>query len=262
MFSQQVFHVSEKTVLEQKAYMLFYVRDRRNTAPKNSVDILQRDNVKASVDEKSIFNQNPGEHVQNVPIQNKLSASGTSAAVPQKDIINGGLSKEMTMKEVPSQQNNVQLMEEGVVLKNEAILLSFDVLLLKDSSKAAASNLIHGENLQPSAGSVAGNVVSSNIENPTVSTGVKDSNCNESGNCKREFGVPVMVPPNCGGLLKSCTDKIVTKETLQKVYACYFPYIGFCLPSWVVFTPISNFISVCASRLILLQTLRFQTLSH
>ncbi|KAA3489936.1 ubiquitin carboxyl-terminal hydrolase 23 [Gossypium australe] len=209
---QQVFQVSEKTVLEQKAYMLFYVRDRRNTAPKNSVDILQRDNVKASVDGKSIFNQNPGEHVQTGPIQNKLSA-----AVPQKDIINGGLSKETIMKEVPSQQNNVQLMEEGLVLKKEAILPSFDLPLLKDSSKASASNLIHGENLQPSAGSVVGNVASSNIENPTVSTGAKDSYCNESGNCKREFGVPVMVPQNCGGLLKSCTDKIVTKETLQKI---------------------------------------------
>ncbi|PPS04216.1 hypothetical protein GOBAR_AA16460 [Gossypium barbadense] len=206
----RVFQVSEKTVLEQKAYMLFYVCDRRNTAPKNSVDILQRDNVKASVDGKSIFNQNPGEHVQTGPIQNKLSA-----AVPQKDIINGGLSKETIMKEVPSQQNNVQLMEEGLVLKKEAILPSFNVPLLKDSSKASASNLIHGENLQPSAGSVVGNVASSNIENPTVSTGAKDSN--ESGNCKREFGVPVMVPPNCGGLLKSCTDKIVAKETLQKI---------------------------------------------
>ncbi|KAK8351787.1 hypothetical protein V6Z12_A05G056100 [Gossypium hirsutum] len=207
----RVFQVSEKTVLEQKAYMLFYVCDRRNTAPKNSVDILQRDNVKASVDGKSIFNQNPGEHVQTGPIQNKLSA-----AVPQKDIINGGLSKETIMKEVPSQQNNVQLMEEGLVLKKEAILPSFNVPLLKDSSKASASNhLIHGENLQPSAGFVVGNVASSNIENPTVSTGAKDSN--ESGNCKREFGVPVMVPPNCGGLLKSCTDKIVAKETLQKI---------------------------------------------
>ncbi|TYG67179.1 hypothetical protein ES288_D05G057700v1 [Gossypium darwinii] len=208
----RVFQVSEKTVLEQKAYMLFYVRDRRNTATKNSVDILQRDNVKASVDGKSIFNQNPGEHVQTVPIQNKLSA-----AVPQKDIINGGLSKGTIMKEVPSQQNNVQLMEEGLVLKKEAILPSFDVPLLKDPSKASASNLIHGENLQPSAGSVVGNVASSKIENPTVSTGAKDSYCNESGNCKREFGVPEMVPLNCGGLLKSCTDKIVTKETLQKI---------------------------------------------
>ncbi|XVE97473.1 hypothetical protein REPUB_Repub03eG0022800 [Reevesia pubescens] len=213
----RVFQVSERNVLEQKAYMLFYVRDRRNAAPRKPVDILQRDNLKANVNGKSIFNQNPKEHVQTGPVQNKLCALGTSAAMPQKDTINGGLSKETIMKEVPSRQNTVQLMAESSVLKKESVLPSSNVPLLKDSSQASVSNLVHGENLQPSVGSVVSNVESSNIENSTVPTGAKDSDCNESGNCKREFGVQVMISPKSGGLQNSGTDKIETKETLQKI---------------------------------------------
>ncbi|KAE8682677.1 Ubiquitin carboxyl-terminal hydrolase 23 [Hibiscus syriacus] len=213
----RVLQVSERTVLEQKAYMLFYVRDRKDTAPRNPVDILQRYKIKANVNGKSIVNQNPKEHVQTGPIQNKLSALDTSAAMPQKETINGALSKETIKKEVSSKQNTVQLMKEGLVIKKESILPSSNVPLLKVSSQASASNLIHGENLQPSAGSVVGNFVSSNIENSTVTTGAKDGDCKESGNCKREFGVGVMISPNCGGVQKSSTDKMANKETLQEI---------------------------------------------
>ncbi|KAK8482608.1 hypothetical protein V6N11_066270 [Hibiscus sabdariffa] len=204
----RVLQVSERTVLEQKAYMLFYVRDSRNPPPKNSVE-----NLKANVNGKSVFNKNPEEHVQTGPIQNKLCALGTSAAVPQKDTINSGLSKEMIKKEVPSQQNTVQLMGEGLVLKKESILPPSNVPLLKVSSQSSTSNLVHGGNLQPSAGSLVGNVVSSNIENSTVTTGAKDGHFIESGNCKREFGVGVMISP----VQKSGSDKIATKATLQEI---------------------------------------------
>ncbi|XWS70400.1 hypothetical protein CRYUN_Cryun03dG0045000 [Craigia yunnanensis] len=213
----RVVQVSERTVLGQKAYMLFYVRDRRYTAPRKPINILQRDNLKANVNGKSIFNQNPKEHVQTDPVGNKLCSSGTSAVMPQKDTFNGGLSKKTIMKEVPSKQNTVQLMAESSVLKKKSILPSSNVPLLKDSSQASASNLIHGENVQPSVPSMVGNVETSNIENSTVTTGAKDSDCNESGNSKKEFGVPTTISPNCGGLQNPCTDKIVTKETLQKI---------------------------------------------
>nr|GMC87351.1 ubiquitin carboxyl-terminal hydrolase 23 [Ipomoea batatas] len=39
----QVFQVNEKKVLEQKAYMLFYVRDRKSTLPKRRVDVAHKD---------------------------------------------------------------------------------------------------------------------------------------------------------------------------------------------------------------------------
>nr|GMC80984.1 ubiquitin carboxyl-terminal hydrolase 23 [Ipomoea batatas] len=39
----QVFQVNERKVLEQKAYMLFYVRDRKSTLPKRRVDVAHKD---------------------------------------------------------------------------------------------------------------------------------------------------------------------------------------------------------------------------
>ncbi|KAF9596073.1 hypothetical protein IFM89_007126 [Coptis chinensis] len=40
----EVFQVSEKTVLEQKAYMLFYVRNRKSLAPKKPVNAVRKEN--------------------------------------------------------------------------------------------------------------------------------------------------------------------------------------------------------------------------
>ncbi|XVE71136.1 hypothetical protein DITRI_Ditri10aG0126100 [Diplodiscus trichospermus] len=210
----RVVQVSERTVLEQKAYMLFYVRDRRNTAPRKRVDILHKDNLKANVNGKSAFSQHPKENVQTAPIENKLCARGTSAAMHQSTF-NGGLSKKTVMEKGPSQQNAVQLMEESSVLKKESILPTSNVPLLKDSSQASASNLVHGKCFQPSV-SVVGNAETSSIENSTATAGAKGSGFNESRNSKMEFGLPMTVSLNGGGL-KNGTDNIATKETLQKI---------------------------------------------
>ncbi|MBA0764469.1 hypothetical protein Gotri_013818 [Gossypium trilobum] len=209
----RVVQVSERTVLEQKAYMLFYVRDRRNTAPRKATGILQRDNLKANVNGRSVLNQNLKEHMQTCSVGKKLSASGTCAAMTPKVTVNGDLSKETIMKEVPSLQNHV--MAEGSVLK-ESIFPPFNVPS-KDSSEAGSSNLVQGEDLQPSACSVGGNLGSSKTENSTVTTGGKDSDCNERGNTKGGFEIPVTLSPNCGGFQNSGTAKIASKETLQKI---------------------------------------------
>ncbi|KAK8568535.1 hypothetical protein V6N13_106443 [Hibiscus sabdariffa] len=212
----RVVQVSERTVMEQKAYMLFYVRDRRNTAPRKAIDIIQRDNLKANVNGRSAFNQNLKEHVQIGAVGNKLCASGSSGAMTQKVTANGGLPKETIMKEVQSEQNNARPMTEGSVLK-ESVLPPFNVPLQKDSSQACASNIVHGENLQPSAHSVYGNVGSLNTENSTTTTDSKDSDCNERRDSKIGLGIPLTISPNCGGLQNSGTEKIGSKETLQKI---------------------------------------------
>ncbi|XP_010443509.1 PREDICTED: ubiquitin carboxyl-terminal hydrolase 23 [Camelina sativa] len=41
----RVFQVSEKTVFDQKAYMLFYVRDRQNAVPKNAVPLVKKESL-------------------------------------------------------------------------------------------------------------------------------------------------------------------------------------------------------------------------
>ncbi|KAL0729244.1 hypothetical protein Bca4012_025337 [Brassica carinata] len=45
----RVIQVSEKTVFNQKAYMLFYVRDRQNQAPKNTVAVVKKETSKDSL---------------------------------------------------------------------------------------------------------------------------------------------------------------------------------------------------------------------
>ncbi|KAK8659990.1 hypothetical protein V6N13_050927 [Hibiscus sabdariffa] len=210
----RVVQVSERTVMEQKAYMLFYVRDRRNTAPRKAIDILQRDNLKSNANGRAAFNQNLKEHVQTGNVGNKLCASGASNAVTQKVTTNGGLSKGTIKKKVPSLQNHAQPLAEGSVL-TESNLPPTPVRM--ESSQACASHLIHVENLQPSACSVVGNVGSPNTENSTITTGAKDSDCNENGDSKVGLGIPLTISPNCGGLQNSGTVKIACKDTLKKI---------------------------------------------
>ncbi|KAL3034360.1 hypothetical protein AAZX31_02G189600 [Glycine max] len=45
----RVSHVSEREVLNQQAYMLFYVRDRKNIVPRKPVDIAKKENMKTNV---------------------------------------------------------------------------------------------------------------------------------------------------------------------------------------------------------------------
>ncbi|CAN1166715.1 Ubiquitin carboxyl-terminal hydrolase 23 [Linum perenne] len=46
---ERVHQVSEKTVLNQKAYMLFYVRDRKTVAPRKQFDEVKNENMKPAV---------------------------------------------------------------------------------------------------------------------------------------------------------------------------------------------------------------------
>ncbi|XP_039018320.1 ubiquitin carboxyl-terminal hydrolase 23-like [Hibiscus syriacus] len=211
----RVVQVSELTVMEQEAYMLFYVRDR-NTAPRKAIDILQRDALKSNVKGKSVFNQNLKEHVQTGHVGNKLCSSGASTGMTQKVTDNGGLSKETIMKKEPSQLSYAQPMAEGSVLK-ESTLAPFNVPLRKDSSQACASNLVQGENLQPSSCSVVGNVGGLSTGISSVTTVAKDSGCNERGDSKSGLGIPLTLSLNCGGLHNSGTEKVASKETLQKI---------------------------------------------
>ncbi|XP_052182631.1 LOW QUALITY PROTEIN: ubiquitin carboxyl-terminal hydrolase 23 [Diospyros lotus] len=111
----QVRQVSEKMVLEQKAYMLFYVRDRTNFAPKKSVDVVQKESMvinSAGSKGHSNLNHGPKEMVRNVPVHirsndvNSYSAVGT-----QKDAVAAPL---VLMKEAHSLK-----MQETSVVKND-----------------------------------------------------------------------------------------------------------------------------------------------
>ncbi|CAL5402144.1 unnamed protein product [Camellia sinensis] len=84
----QVCQVSEKTVLEQKAYMLFYVQDRRNFASKKLVDVVQKESmVINAMGNKTLSNFNQGlkEIVQNRPIDKRVDSVDSSDKTSQKN---------------------------------------------------------------------------------------------------------------------------------------------------------------------------------
>ncbi|KAJ8562192.1 hypothetical protein K7X08_011483 [Anisodus acutangulus] len=93
----QVVQVSERKVLEQKAYMLFYVRDRKSPVPKKSVDVARNDNVITNGIGNKIYpnhSQRFKDTVQNgFHVKNVDSLSG---AKYQRGMLSAEVSKEKT----------------------------------------------------------------------------------------------------------------------------------------------------------------------
>ncbi|XP_024016924.1 ubiquitin carboxyl-terminal hydrolase 23 isoform X1 [Morus notabilis] len=83
----RVVQVSEKTVLEQKAYMLFYVRDRSNIASKKPLNVFQKESIKVNECGKntSPYNQPLKRPVQNGSTEVKPNGVASSVSVAQKD---------------------------------------------------------------------------------------------------------------------------------------------------------------------------------
>ncbi|XP_052735657.1 ubiquitin carboxyl-terminal hydrolase 23 isoform X2 [Vigna angularis] len=70
----RVSHVSEREVLNQQAYMLFYVRDRESIVPRKPVDIAKKENVKSNVNgnKESSTSSHVLMEYPNVPAENKF----------------------------------------------------------------------------------------------------------------------------------------------------------------------------------------------
>ncbi|KAM1508097.1 hypothetical protein ACFX10_017456 [Malus domestica] len=86
----QVYQVSERIVLEQKAYMLFYVRDRRNIIPRKPVEVARRENFNANgagLKTRCTNNQGFKGPVQNVSVEGRSSGPSSSIVMTQKSTI-------------------------------------------------------------------------------------------------------------------------------------------------------------------------------
>lgn len=70
---KQVSHVSEREVLNQQAYMLFYVRDRKSIVPRKPVDIAKKENMKTNlnVNRESSTSNHVLQEYPNGTIENK-----------------------------------------------------------------------------------------------------------------------------------------------------------------------------------------------
>ncbi|PIN18508.1 Ubiquitin carboxyl-terminal hydrolase [Handroanthus impetiginosus] len=114
----QVIQVNERKVLEQKAYMLFYVRDRRNICTKKPVGIVQKENVVMSTIGTAAYskiNLELKEKIQNGSTEKKIDGP-FSVALSQKDSMVSTASKETPSKKLSFQNvNGTNAVDNSVV---------------------------------------------------------------------------------------------------------------------------------------------------
>ncbi|KAL3824627.1 hypothetical protein ACJIZ3_020656 [Penstemon smallii] len=143
----QVIQVSEKKVLEQKAYMLFYVRDRKEVCVKKPL-VSHKENMVMNAIEKaaySKFNPELREKVQNGSTEKRLD--GSSVALSEKAPITTD-SKETPSKKIPFQNVNGTMAVDCLDLKTDPLSESSLVLppkkaLVEDHSNATINSVGH-----------------------------------------------------------------------------------------------------------------------
>lgn len=153
---QQVSNVSERKVLNQQAYMLFYVRDRKSIVPRKPGDIAKKENMKTNVNgnRESLTSSHVLKEYPNGPSENKYFSEPSSlTAEAEKKMSNVDLSKASFMKDalVPEKQGVIlakNLMqskthESEVSSKAQAQKDSPDGLSLAKSELGCLSSLDH-----------------------------------------------------------------------------------------------------------------------
>ncbi|KAJ8768239.1 hypothetical protein K2173_021179 [Erythroxylum novogranatense] len=177
----QVRQVSEKTVLEQKAYMLFYVRDRKNIAPRKPVDIFQKEIVKNNVSNNSVnsvLKQFSKQLVDNG--SNSGINAGIFPVAYNKEALIRSSNKILSKEELSLQNNSVMVAACPASRQEVAVGPTPSVGLLNKASKMDSSkNPQQGECLSPSIPSLNYND-NSKIENATETTGAKASDHRET----------------------------------------------------------------------------------
>ncbi|XP_042961801.1 ubiquitin carboxyl-terminal hydrolase 23-like isoform X2 [Carya illinoinensis] len=209
----QVAQASEKRVLEQQAYMLFYVRDRR----KSSTDVFQKENLRGNANgirTSSTFNQDLKEMVKTSPVENRLSGATSATVVTRNDASNICPPRMPLLKEASVQKSDCLIMTECSVLGKGSVsepllkapLLNtpLEVLPATDlnSREFLSISAPSGNGVAPDIGKTAGGI----INNQKVSrSSSKDSRAS------------VSTSPNFSDPQSSSTAKLVTDETCQKI---------------------------------------------
>ncbi|KAB1211875.1 Ubiquitin carboxyl-terminal hydrolase 23 [Morella rubra] len=210
----QVGPASEKRVLEQQAYMLFYVRDRKNIVPRKiPTDVARKENLKGNANgirTSSVFNPGLKEIVKNSPLENRLSGTTSAAAVTGKDASNVGSPMVPLMKEASVQKNNCLIMPECSVPEKGFVL--------RPSSNAPLSkNTLNG---LPVTDITSRECLS--LTTQSANDGVKKTangiinDFKEPPRSKKDLIVSVSTSPNSNDPRSSSTSKLVTDVTSKK----------------------------------------------
>ncbi|GMP35804.1 hypothetical protein CsSME_00008123 [Camellia sinensis var. sinensis] len=241
----QVRQVSEKMVLEQKAYMLFYVRDRRNVALKKPVDVIQKESmIINAMSHKMHSNSSQGlkEAVQNGPIDKRVNGVYSSAA-ESNAIIADGL-KETLMKETSVQKTNP--------LKDPLLDISLKVPVSKDAVKGrewltqsapikGSSDALNNAMLATTGGKsneftkersikedLSDSVVvapnhcgpqNSDTKKDPSNVGAKSPKYNEDRHTEKDLSGLVAITPDCNGHHNSSGGVCIADKTSEKIHS-------------------------------------------
>ncbi|KAL7224281.1 hypothetical protein ACSBR1_025694 [Camellia fascicularis] len=241
----QVRQVSEKMVLEQKAYMLFYVRDRRNVALKKPVDVIQKESmIINAMSHKMHSNSSQGlkEAVQNGPIDKRVNGVYSSAA-ESNAIIADGL-KETLMKETSAQKTNP--------LKDPLLDISLKVPVSKDAVKGrewltqsapikGSSDALNNAMLATTGGKtneftkersikedLSDSVVvapnhcgpeNSDTKKDPSNVGAKSPKYNEDRHTEKDLSGLVAITPDCKGHHNSSGGVCIADKTSEKIHS-------------------------------------------
>ncbi|KAI8019537.1 Ubiquitin carboxyl-terminal hydrolase 23 [Camellia lanceoleosa] len=241
----QVRQVSEKMVLEQKAYMLFYVRDRRNVALKKPVDVIQKESmIINAMSHKMHSNSSQGlkEAVQNGPIDKRVNGVYSSAA-ESNAIIADGL-KETLMKETSVQKTNP--------LKDPLLDISLKVPVSKDAVKGrewltqsapikGSSDALNNAMLATTGGKtneftkersikedLSDSVVvvpnhcgpqNSDTKKDPSNVGAKSLKYNEDRHTEKDLSGLVAITPDCNGHHNSSGGVCIADKTSEKIHS-------------------------------------------
>ncbi|KAF9612541.1 hypothetical protein IFM89_001408 [Coptis chinensis] len=183
----RVVQVSEKTVLQQKAYMLFYVRDR-SLAPKKPIDgkgnflprVVENGQHSASVKLK--------ETVQNGPISTQARTVDCSFTSAKIDGLSSVLSKNPHSKKMSIADNRMGMEESSSALKDP-------MLLSKELVKGPATK--------------------QSTNGPSVLVGCPESTSSSAKRSNMNLGNLVCAPPKCSGLQSSVPEDVIDKA-IQK----------------------------------------------
>lgn len=212
---QQVSHVSEREVLNQQAYMLFYVRDRKNPVPKKPSEVAQKENMKVSVNASrasATLNQAlKKEGILNSQAENLFNGTSSTA---QKNTLNIDLSRASLTKDGPIQQRN-----SPVILEN-SLMQSKESVSEPSSQKISSEVLSVGnsglECLLPIGQHVKDCSHPHNQKTLVAPAANEISKCNENGHPKEHVkDTPSMAPSVSDP--KTVTAQTVMDENSQKV---------------------------------------------
>ncbi|KAF7806524.1 ubiquitin carboxyl-terminal hydrolase 23 [Senna tora] len=169
----RVSHVSEREVLDQQAYMLFYVRDIKSLVPRKPVDIL-KENMKADVNANGIrasstLNRGLDELVQNGPAETRFSGAFSTTAEAPKNSSNVDSLKVSLLKDVSVQQGNSLIVAESFMQDGDHVSRCVENGISKEDKDSTSMASTVNDSQKPDAKLVT-NETSQNNNVVTVNT--------------------------------------------------------------------------------------------